>query len=113
MTTETTNSNVSRTTRAKATEADKGRAKATKKLQLIRMLNRKGGADVATISTKLGWQQHTTRAALTGLRKSEYEIVSEKPGQGQLSRYRIAAEPTTAARWPRRGTDGARRERSG
>lgn len=66
----------------------------TKKAQLIRMLNRKAGADVATISAKFGWQSHTTRAALTGLRKSGYSIVSEKAGPGQPSRYRIAPEPT-------------------
>ncbi|WP_170608849.1 DUF3489 domain-containing protein [Ruegeria arenilitoris] len=42
----------------------------TKKARLIQMLSRKAGADVATISEKLDWQMHTTRAALTGLRKA-------------------------------------------
>ena len=46
----------------------------TKKARLIQMLTRKAGADVATISEKLGWQSHTTRAALTGLRKAGFEI---------------------------------------
>lgn len=35
----------------------------TKKEELIQMLTRKPGADVAMISDKLGWQMHTTRAA--------------------------------------------------
>ena len=50
-----------------------------KKAQLIQLLARKTGADVATISNKLGWQSHTTRAALTGLRKAGFEISAEKP----------------------------------
>ena len=55
----------------------------TKKAQLIQMLTRKAGADVATISEKLGWLPHTTRAALTGLRKAGFEITAEKPGRWQ------------------------------
>ena len=69
----------------------------TKKAQLIRMLNRKTGADVSTISDKLGWLPHTTRAALSGLRKSGFELTSEKPGNGKASRYRIVANPADAA----------------
>ncbi len=69
----------------------------TKKAQLIQMLTRKAGADVATISEKLGWQSHTTRAALTGLRKAGFEISAEKPGQGKALSYRITAQPADAA----------------
>ena len=69
----------------------------TKKAQLIQMLNRKAGADVATISEKLGWQSHTTRAALTGLRKAGFEISAEKLGQGKPLSYRITAQPADAA----------------
>ena len=54
----------------------------TKKAQLIQMLTRKTGADVATISDKLSWQTHTTRAAISGLRKAGYEVVGEKPAEG-------------------------------
>lgn len=69
----------------------------TKKAQLIRMLNRKAGADVPTISEKLGWLPHTTRAALNGLRKSGFELAAESPANGGPSRYRIAANPVDAA----------------
>ena len=69
----------------------------TKKAQLIRMLSRKTGADVSAISEKLGWLPHTTRAAVSGLRKSGFEITSEKPGNGQPSRYRIVANSADAA----------------
>ena len=68
----------------------------TKKSQLIQMLTRKAGADVATISEKLGWQSHTTRAALTGLRKSGFEISAEKAGEGKPLSYRITAQPADA-----------------
>lgn len=65
----------------------------TKNAQLIQMLNRKAGADVPTISEKLGWLPHTTRAALSGLRKSRFELTSERPGNGGPSRYHIVANP--------------------
>lgn len=66
--------------------------KATKKARLIALLSRKGGADVASLSTTLGWLPHTTRAALTGLRKSGYEIASVKPDTGEPSRYQIVGQ---------------------
>ena len=69
----------------------------TKKSQLIQMLTRKSGADVATISEKLGWLPHTTRAALTGLRRAGFEISVENPGNGKLSCYRISAKPADGA----------------
>jgi len=69
----------------------------TKKARLIQMLSRKAGADVATISEQFGWLPHSTRAALTGLRKSGYELSSEKQGNGKPSRYRITGKPTADA----------------
>lgn len=66
----------------------------TKKEQLVQLLSRKAGADVATISEKLGWLPHSTRAALTALRKAGFEISSEKAGTGKPSCYRITAQPT-------------------
>lgn len=69
----------------------------TKKAQLIRMLSRNTGADVSAISDKFGWLPHTTRAALSGLRKSGFELTAEKPGKGGPMRYRIEAAPLDAA----------------
>ena len=69
----------------------------TKKARLIQMLRRKSGAEISAISEKLGWLPHTTRAALTGLRKSGFELAVEKPGNGKPSRYRIIANPADAA----------------
>lgn len=65
----------------------------TKKDQLIRMLSAKAGAEIGAVSEKLGWQTHTTRAALSGLRKAGFELVGETPGDGKPTRYRIVARP--------------------
>jgi len=65
----------------------------TKKGQLIKLLGTKTGADIKTLSEKLGWQQHTTRAAMSGLRKAGYEVAGEKPAKGGRSRFRILAVP--------------------
>ena len=74
---------------ARAGAASRG----TKKEQLIKLLRTKDGADIKALSDKLGWQQHTTRAALTGLRKAGFQIAGEKPEKGGMSRYRILAAP--------------------
>ncbi|UYV38324.1 DUF3489 domain-containing protein [Rhodobacteraceae bacterium D3-12] len=66
----------------------------TKKDQLIKLLGTRAGADTKTLSAKLVWQQHTTRAALTGLRKAGYEIACNKPTKGGMSRHRILSAPT-------------------
>lgn len=64
----------------------------TKRDQLIRMLNAKNGAGADVICRKLGWQAHTTRAALSGLRKAGFDIRSEKPCPDKPRRYRIVAK---------------------
>lgn len=71
----------------------KKQGRVTKKDHLIKLLSGKAGADVKVLSEKLGWQQHTTRAALTGLRKAGFEIAGEKPANGGASKYRILSAP--------------------
>ncbi len=91
-----------RTPTKPATTAEKARASArtmkppTKRARLISLLKVAGGADVATLSAALGWQQHSTRAALTGLRKTGFSIEKTKPDGGNSACYRIMAEPTKA-----------------
>jgi hypothetical protein len=70
-----------------------GTSKQTKKARLIALLSRKSGANVPRLSATLEWLPHTTRAALTGLRKAGYEIKSVKPGKDKPSRYWIIAVP--------------------
>ena len=69
----------------------------TKRARLIDLLKRANGSDVATLSHELGWQQHTTRAALTGLRKTGFVIERVRSGAGRTATYRITAEPKAAA----------------
>jgi len=69
----------------------------TKREQLIRMLAAKNGAGAHAISRKLGWQPHTTRAAISGLRKAGFDIQSEKAAWNKPTRYRIVAQLTAEA----------------
>ena len=69
----------------------------TKRARLIGLLKVAKGSDVATLSRELGWQLHTTRAALTGLRQAGFTIErTQSEGRG-ASCYRITAEPTDAS----------------
>jgi len=62
----------------------------SKKAQLIARLEDPPGVDVATLSAEMGWQPHSTRAALTGLRKEGYMIERLPSEPDQATRYRIA-----------------------
>lgn len=46
----------------------------TKQAKLVGMLSRKSGVTLAKASETLGWQPHTTRATMTGLKKRGYVI---------------------------------------
>ncbi|KCZ53630.1 hypothetical protein HY29_16555 [Hyphomonas beringensis] len=46
----------------------KHKTRTSKSDQLKGLLNKPGGMTVEALSTKLGWQTHTTRAALTRLK---------------------------------------------
>ena len=67
----------------------------TKKGQLIRLLGTKSGSDIRSLSVRLGWQQHSTRAALSGLREAGYKVACEKPATGGLAKYRILSAPAS------------------
>ncbi|QTH21586.1 DUF3489 domain-containing protein [Rhizorhabdus wittichii] len=60
----------------------------TKQAQVIDLLKRKGGATLNEIVEATGWLPHTSRAALTGLRKKGHAINSAKV-EG-ITRYQIA-----------------------
>ena len=51
------------------------------------MLERPGGAPLAELAERTGWLPHTTRAALTGLRKKGHIIAKE--GREGITVYRI------------------------
>ena len=63
-------------------------AKNTKQAQLVALLQRKSGASLVQISTRFGWQAHTTRAALSGLRKRGL-VIERTARPGKTSCYFI------------------------
>jgi predicted ArsR family transcriptional regulator len=64
--------------------------KGSKKARLIELLRPRKGVSVAHLATTLGWQPHTTRAALTGLKKDGVIIEKLAPSRGGTqSRYRL------------------------
>jgi hypothetical protein len=62
----------------------------TKQARLVDHLSRPSGASIADLGGLLGWQPHTVRAALTGLRKKGYQITNAKDATG-VSVYRATA----------------------
>ena len=65
-------------------------AKQSKKDQLLALLQRKQGATLEEMITTTSWLKHTTRAALTGLRKAGHAI--EKGKRDDITCYSIKAE---------------------
>jgi hypothetical protein len=70
------------------TPAPRNVAPTSKIAQVISMLQRSDGATVMELVTMTGWLPHTTRAALTGLRKKGY--ILEKHSRDGLTAYAIA-----------------------
>lgn len=56
---------------------------------VIEHLHRVDGATMADLTQATGWLPHTTRAALTGLRKRGYAVIRERIGDGDFV-YRIS-----------------------
>ena len=61
----------------------------TKIAQVIELLQRSDGATLAELVAATGWLPHTTRAALTGLRKRGYAVVMDRADKARGSVYRI------------------------
>jgi hypothetical protein len=70
---------------------------ATKTDKLVRLLKARSGQDIATLSARLGWQPHSTRAAVSRLRKAGYAIEKLPPGKQGGTRYRISGAPAGPA----------------
>jgi hypothetical protein len=60
---------------------------------VINLLWRADGATIVDLTQATGWLPHTTRAALTGLRKRGYAVIRERIGAGN-SVYRISDAPS-------------------
>lgn len=63
----------------------------SKQDQLVALLSKPNGVRVAVISDRLGWQAHTVRAAISGLRKRGHEIVTSKSPKTGETVYAINA----------------------
>lgn len=57
---------------------------------VLALLQREEGATLAEMIEATGWLPHTTRAALTGLKKKGHTV--EKAKRGDATCYRIAAK---------------------
>ena len=62
---------------------------ATKQAALLALLQRREGATIEQMCAKTGWQAHSVRAALTGLRKRGVGITRAKNDAGDTV-YRVA-----------------------
>lgn len=66
----------------------------TKTAILRKLLSRKTGADLNALQSATGWQPHSVRAALSGLRKARYSINRANPAKpGGSTVYRITSGP--------------------
>jgi hypothetical protein len=73
----------------------------TKLAQVVELLQQDRGASIAELIAVTGWLPHTTRAALTGLRKRGFVTAIDRSDKERGSIYRVeripAAEENTAA----------------
>jgi predicted DNA-binding transcriptional regulator len=77
-----------RTAKARTVASHGRRSPKTKKQIAIALLERPKGASLAEMQRAMGWQAHSVRAALTGLRKRGLGITRETNNAG-TTMYRI------------------------
>ena len=66
----------------------------TKSATLRKLMRGRSGADINKLCAATGWQRHSVRAAISGLRKAGYTVERMPPktaAGGTI--YRIAANP--------------------
>jgi hypothetical protein len=74
----------------------------SKLARVIEMLGAATGTTIDALVKKTGWQPHTTRAALTGLRKRGYRIEKEHRQDGKTT-YRIVGGGRSGKSTARKG----------
>jgi Protein of unknown function (DUF3489) len=70
----------------------------SKLAEVIGLLQREDGATIDQLADAMGWLPHTTRAALTGLRKRGFEINRRKRKDQRTGSYVIVDNPNAAER---------------
>jgi hypothetical protein len=68
----------------------------SKQARVINMLSAQSGATLDDLIAATGWLPHTTRAALTGLRKRGFAIERSR-AEGETSIYRLVGSTASAA----------------
>ena len=76
--------------RKKGSKPSDNARRQTKASKVERLLARKAGATLEQISAATGWQPHTCRAFISGLRKNGWEIL-RKTSKGGKSVYRFGS----------------------
>ena len=72
-------------------------APGSKRTLILALMRREGGATMDELTAATGWLPHTTRAALTGLRKTGIAVALAKGQPGAASTYSVEAAPVAAA----------------
>jgi hypothetical protein len=80
--------------------------------RVIALLERDHGATIEELIAATGWLPHTTRAALTGLRKRGYAVAIDRSDGKRGSFYRIPASKTGLVEGPT-NCEAARRKEQG
>ena len=75
--------------------AQAGPRAGSKQALVLEMIGRESGATLDDLVAATGWLPHTTRAALTGLRKKGHQLAKSKDERGTV--YRISAAEQHAA----------------
>jgi len=73
-----------------AAELPSGPSAQTKSAMVLEMLRRASGATLDELTSATSWLPHTTRAALTGLRKKGHTI--EKRKRGEVTCYHLGSQ---------------------
>ncbi len=77
---------------------ERGEPRANSKIaSVIGLLTQSGGATLADLIAATGWLPHTTRAALTGLRKRGYALTLDRSDRNRASVYSITSKPADGA----------------
>ena len=82
----------------------------SKLARVIALLERDHGATIAELIAATGWLAHTTRAALTGLRKRGYAVAIDRSDDKRGSFYRIPAGETGLVEGPANSETARRKE---
>ena len=82
----------------------------TKLAQVVEMLKDDQGATLAELVASTGWLPHTTRAALTGLRKRGYLVALDRSDKERGSTYFIRVDQIIAAEKDAARADNPRSE---